>query len=37
MTWFHRFRRRHISRTLRLAGPLFVLDPEEIRTNLEAG
>lgn len=35
MTWLHRYRRETISRALRLPGPLFVLDAEEIMDDLE--
>lgn len=35
MTWLHRYRRKTTVRALRLPGPLFVLDPEEFRADLE--
>lgn len=35
MTWLQRYRRDTIRRALRLPGPLFVLDAEEIQADLE--
>lgn len=35
MTRFHRFRRRLVSRILRMPTPLFTLDADEIRQELE--
>lgn len=37
MTRLHRRRRRLIAKTLKMPTPLFVLEPEEIRLDLESG